>query len=393
LKTVNTEIIPFRLLTKGGDPMKRLFAVLMVLLLTAGILIVVPDGEGAPVPTRDPGNILYVAPENSTYFELEDAIAQAQEWDTIYVAPGTYETGLLITTPGITVIGNSTEGDVIVGNAGDAIAGLHAPRINISGITFTDDRAHMGIMSMSNADYSIIKDVELIATQGGEGLNIRDSENVTFRNITIRTNDRQAVRVLRSSNIKFNNFSFSCNTSMGGCFELDTTDDILLEEGLIELRGGGTAIYDLAGGNLTLTDITAYYTEKFIMMETGNVSMYNMDIHPADILMDVHDPIHSVRSYFLRKVKMLVEAASGENESLEGGDIVITTDGDPIYATEHFNGTDAVSDAEGGFENPFPYLSWELTGGDSNSKETMPLKLIWGSSMPMSLRISSSYTK
>jgi hypothetical protein len=297
---------------------------------------------------------------------LEDAIAQAQEWDTIYVAPGTYETGLLITTPGITVIGNSTEGDVIVGNAGDAIAGLHAPRINISGITFTDDRAHMGIMSMSNADYSIIKDVELIATQGGEGLNIRDSENVTFRNITIRTNDRQAVRVLRSSNIKFNNFSFSCNTSMGGCFELDTTDDILLEEGLIELRGGGTAIYDLAGGNLTLTDITAYYTEKFIMMETGNVSMYNMDIDPADILMDIPNPIHAVRSYFLRNVKMSVEVVNGTIEPLEGGHLIINTDGSLVYSTEHFNGTDVVSDGEGGFADPFPFLSWELAGGEND---------------------------
>jgi hypothetical protein len=357
--------------------MKRLFAVLMILMLAAGAFFVLPEGEGAPAPTRDSGRTLYVARENSTYFDIDQALGDAQDGDTIYVAPGTYENGMLISINNLTVIGNHTEGDVIVGNNMEAIAGIHAQGVKVSGITFTDEHPHIGIISMSHADGSELTDVSFIAAQIGEGLNIRDSDNVTFRNITVRTNDRQAVRIMRSSNIEFLNFSFSCNTSMGGCFELDMTDNIVLENGNIELRSGGTAIYNLEGGSLSLHRIFADYTEKFIMMETGNISMYNMDIDPADILMDVPDPIHTVRSYFQRNIYMSVEAANGTIGPLEGGHIVITTDGDPVYATEHFNGTDAVSDAEGRFEEPFPFLSWELVGGDSNPRNGINTVTAW----------------
>lgn len=366
LKTVKSEKIPFRLLTRGGNSMKRLSAALMVLILTVSAIMILPDGKGAPIDTRDAGRILYVAPENSTYPEIEFALGEAMDGDTIYVAPGTYEFGMLILTSGITVIGNNTEGDVIVGSAADAIAGIHAPWVNISGFIFTDDNPHMGIMSMSNADNSSISDVEFIAKEDTEGLNIRDSRNVVFRNITIRTNDRQAMRIIRSQNISIEDMDLSCNTSMGGCLELDNVDDLGIDDGSIELRGGGTAIYNLAGGNLNLTHVTADYTEKFIMMETGNVTMYNMIIDPADILMDVPDPIHTVSSYFRKYVLVTGEGPDGGMIPLEGAELNATTDGMNIYSTGYFGGSDPTSDIDGYFSGmTLTFLSWEKVGGGS----------------------------
>jgi len=303
--------------------MKRMLAFLMVLSLISGALLIFPFGEAAENGTRAPGRTLYVAPINSTYNETKDALADALEGDTIYIAPGVYDTGLIITTGDITVIGNSTEGDVVIGQAGEGIAGVYAHNVTISGITFTDDRNHIGILAMNGADGARLTDLSLIASGLGEGLYIRDSFDLKFKNITVRTNNRQSVRIMNSENIEFENFGFSCNTSFGGCFEMDTTDNITLSNGDIESRSEGTSIYNLAGKTLDLYDVTSDHTEKFIMMETGNISMFNMDISPADIYMDFPDPSHTVRSFNERMVRVTGAGPDGSTVPLEGADVKI----------------------------------------------------------------------
>ncbi len=346
--------------------MKRISAIVMVCMLTLGAFMVVLEGEGAPEVTRAPGRTLYVAPENSTYTEIAYALLDALEGDTIYVAPGNYTKGLRISNDGITVIGNHTEGEVIVGWMADVIVGIYANWANVSGITFTDEYGHLGIMSIGYSENISLSDVKIIASSSGEGIYILDAKNLKFKNISVYSIDKQAVRIRDSHNITFEDFEFSCNTSMGGCFELDTTDDIVLDQGTIEVRGSGTAIYNLAGKDLDLYDVDTTFTEKFIMMETGNVSMHNMDIDPADILMDVPDPIQTVKSYFQRNIKMMVEVANGTTEPLQGGEINITHDGISYYSTEHFNGTGLTSNIDGEFEGPFPFLSWKKVWGSEN---------------------------
>ncbi|MGA1873414.1 MAG: hypothetical protein ACMUHY_07050 [Thermoplasmatota archaeon] len=345
--------------------MKRMISVPVVIWLLLGTLLIFQGGNGSTPPEREEGGVLYVGPSGSTYREVQHAIDNSSDGDTIYVAPGFYDMGMTVSTRGISLVGNITEGDVVVRQDADAIVFVLADWVNISGFIFTDIRDHLGIMSISNADHVSIDSVKLICAGKGEGLYMRESNNVRLSNIDIRSNNYAAARIRISNNVEFEDFNLSCNRSLAGCLELDGVDGLLMRSGVIELRGRGTSIYDLAGGDLILYDVESRHTEKFIMMETGNISMYNMNITPGDIYMDFPDPLHTVSSYKLRDIVVTGELADGEIAPLEGVDLRLTTDGVHVYSTTHFGGNASVTESDGKFPNRLPFLSWRLRGGET----------------------------
>ncbi|MGA1820886.1 MAG: hypothetical protein ACMUHU_07760 [Thermoplasmatota archaeon] len=345
--------------------MKRMVSALILFCLLFTAVNFLPEGEGSGVPTREPGRILYVAPENSTYTEIQHALDNTTEGDTIYVGPGVYDQGMMITTSGVTVIGNNSEGDVVVGKDYTAICGISADNVNVSGIRFTDTRTHLSIVSIISSENIMLDDVEIVCGKNGEGLYISGANNVIVGNLLVRSNNYAAARIKDSAGVLIENFDLSCNRSLQGCVELQGVDMVTLRSGRIELRSGGTAIYDVSGGSVFLYDIESAHTEKFLMMDTGNVSMYNMDISPPDIYMDFPNPLYTVRSYSIRDIIAEGETARGDLEALEGADINITTDGISIYSTPYYGGTDAVSGPDGRFGEDIAFLSWELLGGAS----------------------------
>ncbi|MBN1390413.1 MAG: hypothetical protein JXA22_07215 [Candidatus Thermoplasmatota archaeon] len=351
-----------------GRSMRNIFQAFFVLLLLLGTLAVLPEHETIAIHTRAPDRTLYVAPLDSTYTRIRDALIDASEGDTILVAPGTYEEGMIISTDGINVKGNISEGEVILILDPESVVLIDAGNVTMSGFVLHQDGEYISVMVISSTNNVTISDIEINSNGTGEGLYMREVSNVSITNITIRSGDYAAVRFRGSSDITIDDFSFSCNSSLAGCVELDGVDDLILKNGSIELRGGGTSIYDLAGGDLDLFDIHSIHTEKFIMMETGSISMYNMDIDPADILMDFPDPSHTVRSYYLRDIIVNGEMEDGSIEPLEGAELNVTTDDEPVYSTPYFGGSDPVSGSDGKFGQPFPFLSWELKGGSPSPR-------------------------
>ncbi|MBN1538936.1 MAG: hypothetical protein JW939_02240, partial [Candidatus Thermoplasmatota archaeon] len=362
MKTVNTLMMPF-LESNRGRSMRNDLQAFFVLLLLLGTLAVFPEQETMATPTRVPGRTLYVASEDSTYTRIRDALIDASEGDTIFVAPGTYTEGMIISTDGINVKGNISEGGVILILDPESVVLIDAENVTMSGFVLSQEGEYISVMVISDTNNVTVSDIEIISNGTGEGLYMSGVKNVSLTNITIRSGDYAAVRFRGSSNIMIEDFSFSCNSSMAGCVELDNVDDLTLKHGSIELRGSGTSIYDLAGGDMDLYDVSSIHTEKFLMMETGNISMYNMDISPDDILMDFPEPVHTVRSYFMRSVMVSGEAPDGYMKPLEGAELNVTTDGHALYSTPSFGGSDPVSGTDGRFGEPFPFLSWEMRGG------------------------------
>jgi len=345
--------------------MKRMVSALLLLCLLLPAANLASGEEGSYVPTRAPGNILYVAPVNSTFTEIQYALDNATEGDTIYVAPGVYDRGMIIPTDVITVIGNISEGDVVVGNDYSAICGISGDNVNVSGIIFTDDRTHLSVVSILTSKNIMLENVEIVCGKGGEGLYISGTNNVVVENLTVRSNNYAAVRVRDSTDILIEDLDLSCNRSLQGCVEFEGVDRVTLRNGRIELRNGGTAVYDVASESVSLYNIESVHTEKFLMMDTGNVSMYNMDIDPSDIYMDFHNPVYTVRSYSIRNIIVKGETARGDIEPLEGAEMNITTDGSIVYSTPYFNGTDDTTGPGGKFGEGIAFLSWEILGGAS----------------------------
>ncbi len=119
-----------RLILIGG------FLVLSVLWLTI-------DGSGKTITVDDDD-------DSADHMNIQDAIDNATEGDTIRVWEGTYN-GDVVVNRSINLVGNGSEQTTIDGSGSGDVVKITADRVNMSGFTVTGSgNFHSGILIVSN---------------------------------------------------------------------------------------------------------------------------------------------------------------------------------------------------------------------------------------------------
>jgi len=358
--------------------MKRMLPAIIAVAIFTMMLPWIPQVQGyGDVPTRA-GNVLYVAPFNSTYSNITDAVDNATEGDTIYVAPGNYSGWVQIYTDGISLMGNSTEGEVRIIDGREGMLTVGGRRVNVSGFVIGDDREHMGLISVVNTHNVSISDVVAGSDMLAEGIYVGYSSDITLSDVSIRVEDFPAARIHGSSSVHIRDFFFSSGSPEDGVvLSRGGSDDIQLRGGSIEVRGTGTAIYTETSNNMIVDNVTATYTEKFVSAGTGNVTFYDTTVVPDDAEIRGSSAEQRFRSFFRRGVEITGIDAKGMEIPLEGAHLMAETDGTEIFSSGHYGGTDGVSDPEGRVPGELMLLSWWKQGGMAGYMNGTSFAKVW----------------
>ena len=135
----------------AGLLMKKRIAVGIILLILGTYVTsaIAQDGEKSPVPLSQ-GTWLYVGGSGpGNYTEIQDAIDNASDGDTVYVYSGTY-TGYVVIRQSISLLGEDKNTTVISGYFAYTLY-LLSDWVNVSGFTiYTNGRLGEGIRIDSN---------------------------------------------------------------------------------------------------------------------------------------------------------------------------------------------------------------------------------------------------
>ena len=177
----------------------RIYAFVIILILIfinlTGLLPVKSDVVNNPLSTRSKSKTLYVGGNGSgNYTNIQDAINDSIEGDTVYVYNGTYYENLII-NKSIDLIGKDRETTKIVEKDYGNVITLIANWVNVSG--FTISNGCNGIKIESSSNNNIINNN--ISTGNWIGIKIESSSNNRITNNTISSNNYWGV-LLESSN-------------------------------------------------------------------------------------------------------------------------------------------------------------------------------------------------
>ncbi|MFW3147322.1 MAG: hypothetical protein ACMUIE_11005 [Thermoplasmatota archaeon] len=341
--------------------MEKRSSFLLAALLIASALIAVTDSDGAEPPTRSPGGMLYVSPSGSTYDEVQWAVDNATEGDTIYVAPGNYSQGMVIKTDGITVIGNNTGGEVRIGKFDMGVGAVQASRVNISGLNFTDENDHIGLLAITNSDNLMLKDITIYTEETSSGLFISNSENITAEGLSIRTDDDLPVQIRDTENTVIRDILIISDKFESAVQSFNTNVGLEFEDGVIMMGKHSSTAFVFDGfTNATIINVSAAGVQKYITNDNGTIDIIDLAIQD-DLIEQGHDD-GRINIWFRKDVAARMLDRIGDDVTARGADLNLTINGETVYSTPFYGGWDERSDAEGLFNGPIRFLSRSFVG-------------------------------
>lgn len=303
---------------------------------------------------------MYVSPSGSTYNEVQWALDNATEGDTIYVAPGNYSEGMRVVTNGISVIGNSSEGEIRIGKNDMGIAAVQANWVNISGINITDLLSHISLLVITDSENVRISDVSLYSTNLSSGLYLSHSKNVHISGMNVYTMVRLPVQIMDCEDIDIEDFYLETDGYDVSIYSGGVCDGLQFRNGQIVMRNTTATGFNFTDvTNATIDNVTVKHSTSegtdYIRHEEGTIEIYNTNIEDDDI--GYIDPDGYVSVWFERKVYISFIDRSGEEIPAEGADINFTIDGTEHYSTVYYGNWDNRTDEMGTFNMSFPLLS------------------------------------
>lgn len=342
--------------------MERWKAALTALIFITSALLIFGQVSGEEPVTRS-GNDLYVSPSGSTYNEVQWALDNATQGDTIYVAPGNYSQGMRITKSGISVIGNSTDGDVRISNSDMFVAGVQGSWINISNVNITTDDGMFGLLALTYSDNATLDNVIIHSDTSTPGLIINFCTDLLVKDLNVNTRDGLPVDVKMSSNITFEGFHLITDEFEFGFLSENVVTDLVLRDGHIEM-GDPIAAALAMGGNASASifNVTSIGGELYLVNKEGTVDI--MDTFVEKDRINGTDPAGKVNVWFHRDIHISYLNRVGKELPAALADLKFNVNGEDVYATGRYLGWDLRSNAQGMFNEPFKFLSVYCHGED-----------------------------
>ncbi|UCH88858.1 MAG: Ig-like domain-containing protein [Thermoplasmata archaeon] len=276
--------------------------------------------------TVSAANILYAGP-NSTYKSIQYAIDNATAGDTIIVENGTYYENITIHIPNIILLGNSSTNCTIM-NHYDG----------------TDpDHDYSAVINVTSSGVTI------------SGFNICASGSYSFG---IRVNSTY------SSNSNINNNRITTTGFMGIGIFLNDTKNIALSANIISTQGSWAhGLYFRNANKTDVLDCNVSTTGLFAngLNQTGNITtITNSVISTKDVDINVSGDgnLTAINCSFntynslngVLQVKNYLDLQVFYEDGItpiQDADIEVTDDGEQIYASAHYGGSNSGTDIEG----------------------------------------------
>ncbi len=154
------------------------------------------------------GNTLYVDDDNDSgpwdgtqqnpFMDINSAISEADEGDTIYIYSGTYNEKIEITKD-LTLTGQSRDNTFIDGGSNGhviEVVGSDHIEVSISGLTIRNaGGSGFDCLTMSKVENSVIENNRIINSDQGEGFSLFDCNSLTISNNIISNNAVSGIHI------------------------------------------------------------------------------------------------------------------------------------------------------------------------------------------------------
>ncbi|MGA1848032.1 MAG: fibronectin type III domain-containing protein [Thermoplasmatota archaeon] len=305
--------------------MKRFVAISIIMgLLISGLFFTGPVDEVEAEEGRYLGNTLYVDDSGgSTYKSIQGAITAASPGDTIYVAPGTYGLISVGTERDLKIIGNATQGDVIVGGSIEfpPLYFYRCTNISVSGLIFRGPGVVASLLESTFITFTLDRFEDSRALT--EVLDIRDGDHISLGwcSISSTSDDSFAIK-------------------------LDHTDNFAVDGLHVNLSGNNAGVVrSLSSLDAVLESVSGTYTGDIVDAESSRIKTVNTIVPDGNVSID---PDSYLDVEFFRRVIVKEE---DNLTRIQGTQFELMIDGSPAYRTPHFGGTNQLSNEFGIYPN------------------------------------------
>lgn len=256
---------------KGVNFNAIVFIGALVLLITSLVLIL-GVGEGATITVDDDGG--------ADYTNIQNAIDNATDGDTIEVRDGTYFGNIVVDKP-LTLSGTNTERTIISGDGKDSTLKLLANHTLLHGFTVMSDVDSLAYGVYAEGHHNTIRDVNC-SSNGTSGIQMAYSEESIIENTIVSKFPERGITVTSSDRIQIRNNILS--DLIYGIFFFNTTNSSVIGNEITNASLGLYLHYH-SNGNVARENIItkSSYTAFQIQSESSDNLVEMNDLRDSDI--------------------------------------------------------------------------------------------------------------
>jgi len=337
---------------------KMLVNVFVLAILIAPLAVM--NGSKGEGGERGPGEtILYVDDDGgSTYTSIQDAVDDAGPHTTIVVNPGSYGSVEIRDKSDLTIEGNgSSYEDVIIAagfSTNPSFAISRSTNITVTGVTVS--------LSLSSYAFYVSRsdNVSIIRVECGNlnsALGIFNSADVLL--VGTITSGPTAIVISDSRRITGGLMTFNAYGDSGAGIAIYGSGDINLGWLMLNITGENSTFIRGSGcWNVTFSSLGGIVKNYMVELFSGEVKLIGID------LPDHYFSVYSGARLSLELQRFVFVRDESNTTAIEGADLLLTVDGEELYSTEHYGGTDGKSDGNGRF---LLYLVKRLFDGTNTS--------------------------
>lgn len=296
----------------GGQRIMKLHsAILIVFILISSFPFVCNIIEEENIVAG--GNVLYVG-DNATHKTIQSAVDSATDGDTIIIKNSTYNENVIINTPNLTLIGNSTLWPTNVTGNSDAAFTINADGVEIISFNITTTSDSVNGIIINNANIcSIVNTTIQTSGSGSHGILINNSQNniISNNSITTQGSNAHGLNLTNLTSITADGLNITTTHSTAAALMAENSSGAIFNSTLDAQNSDEIRLY--YGSNVSVT----------------NVSFNTIDAsHSFGGVLWVHNYL-DIYVY--------------QNESigpLEGADVLVLDNGLAVYKSTGYGGLD-----------------------------------------------------
>ncbi len=351
---------------------RRYSVIICVLFLMIPVLLGTYGMDDVRSGSRASGDtILYVdGSGGSTYTNIQDAVDDAGPHTTIIVNSGNYDRFSISGKGDLTIRGNSSSPDDVIVAAGlssSPAAGLSSSS-NIT-LSFMQIVGGLGTVSVNLNRCNNITLLNLKLSSLGSSMNIWDSEDVSMFFLSAYN----PIGIYGSRRVAGGFVLISSDKEQAKGLSISSSSDVSMDFLTINMTGSESVVlYGTNSDNVTLLRLSGYYENLFAELHGGSARVLGFDPPSSDLA------IYSGSLFTVENERIVLVRDETNTTVIEGVDLKLSSDGEVRYSTEHFGGSDPVSDQTGRFLEMPPLIAKAYRGANTSSPVRNDITLWYG---------------
>ncbi len=265
--------------------MKKFFVLLIGVILILGFSTISFAARGVVVLPKTSGEYDIVVSQagDGDYKNIQDALDEAKEGDTIFVKAGKYEESLYVEANGIKLIGEGKDKVEVIAKNGESVISIADVKgVEVSGFTFTyvapeNDEGNACVWISNGDDISFHDNKAQGATYSG--IELSNVQNSKIYNNIAENNKQSGIFV---NNVAYNLLIYKNISRNNGYHGLEVTDDgsvpFVFSNNFKENKEAGIYIHDYVGPIIKNNNITGNGHSGIVISKQGRALVVSNEI-------------------------------------------------------------------------------------------------------------------